>query len=61
VDEYSQYQRSPRECMLEFYDTLKKHGINCSIRLEHGTDIDAACGQLRSKQIKEATGRGEEA
>ncbi len=35
-----------------FYDTLKKNGINCVIRREHGTDIDAACGQLRSKQIK---------
>ena len=22
------------------------------IRKEHGTDIDAACGQLRSKQMK---------
>lgn len=53
VDEHSQYQRSHRETMRSFYDTLKKQGINCSIRLEHGTDIDAACGQLRSKQIKE--------
>jgi 23S rRNA (adenine2503-C2)-methyltransferase len=51
VDEHAQYQRSQHESMLEFYDTLKKQGINCSIRLEHGTDIDAACGQLRSKQI----------
>ncbi|MFO7341421.1 MAG: hypothetical protein C0P66_012820, partial [Bacillaceae bacterium] len=24
------------------------------IRKEHGTDIDAACGQLRSKQLKKA-------
>ncbi|MHB8074376.1 dual-specificity RNA methyltransferase RlmN [Desulfosporosinus fructosivorans] len=52
VDEHTQYQRSQKETMLAFYDTLKKQGINCSIRLEHGTDIDAACGQLRSKQIK---------
>jgi len=51
VDEHSQYQRSEHESMIAFYDTLKKQGINCSIRLEHGTDIDAACGQLRSKQI----------
>ena len=55
VDEHSQYQRSEQQSMLAFYDTLKKQGINCSIRLEHGTDIDAACGQLRSKQIKEST------
>lgn len=51
VDEHHQYQRSEHESMLAFYDTLKKQGISCSIRLEHGTDIDAACGQLRSKQI----------
>jgi 23S rRNA (adenine2503-C2)-methyltransferase len=54
VDEHSQYQRSEQESVLAFYDTLKKKGINCKIRQEHGTDIDAACGQLRSKQIKKA-------
>ncbi|MFK9118552.1 23S rRNA (adenine(2503)-C(2))-methyltransferase RlmN [Peribacillus castrilensis] len=54
VDEHSQYQRSEKESVLSFYDTLKKRGINCKIRQEHGTDIDAACGQLRSKQIKKA-------
>jgi 23S rRNA (adenine2503-C2)-methyltransferase len=54
VDEHSQYQRSELESVLAFYDTLKKRGINCKIRQEHGTDIDAACGQLRSKQIKKA-------
>ena len=54
VDEHSQYQRSDKESVLAFYDTLKKRGINCKIRQEHGTDIDAACGQLRSKQIKKA-------
>ncbi|GAB7054720.1 MULTISPECIES: 23S rRNA (adenine(2503)-C(2))-methyltransferase RlmN [Paenibacillus] len=52
VDEHSQYQRSERESIRAFYDTLKKQGVSCSVRLEHGTDIDAACGQLRSKQIK---------
>ncbi|MEF7439362.1 23S rRNA (adenine(2503)-C(2))-methyltransferase RlmN [Paenibacillus lautus] len=54
VDEHSQYQRSTKESITAFYDTLKKQGISCSVRLEHGTDIDAACGQLRSKQIKKA-------
>lgn len=56
VDEHSQYQRSEHESVRAFYDTLKKRGINCVVRLEHGTDIDAACGQLRSKQIKEVQG-----
>lgn len=51
VNEHPQYQRSEHESMLAFYDVLKKQKINCSIRLEHGADIDAACGQLRSKQI----------
>jgi 23S rRNA (adenine2503-C2)-methyltransferase len=55
VDEHSQYQRSEQESVRAFYDTMKKHDINVSVRLEHGTDIDAACGQLRSKQIKETT------
>ncbi|MEH7131090.1 23S rRNA (adenine(2503)-C(2))-methyltransferase RlmN [Neobacillus drentensis] len=54
VDEHSQYQRSEQESVLSFYDTLKKGGVNCKIRQEHGTDIDAACGQLRSKQIRKA-------
>lgn len=54
VDEHSQYQRSKQEDILAFYDVLKKNGINCTIRMEHGTDIDAACGQLRSKQMKKA-------
>lgn len=57
VDEHSQYQRSEQESVLSFYDTLKKSGINCKIRQEHGTDIDAACGQLRSKQIKKTEAR----
>lgn len=54
VDEHSQYQRSEQESVLAFYDTLKKNDVNCKIRQEHGTDIDAACGQLRSKQIKKS-------
>lgn len=54
VDEHSQYQRSEEETVLAFYDTLKKNGIHCGIRIEHGTDIDAACGQLRSKQMNQA-------
>ncbi|WP_256759669.1 23S rRNA (adenine(2503)-C(2))-methyltransferase RlmN [Cohnella sp. WQ 127256] len=53
VDEHSQYQRPSRDTISAFYDTLKKQGVSCSVRLEHGTDIDAACGQLRSKQIKQ--------
>jgi 23S rRNA (adenine2503-C2)-methyltransferase len=54
VNEHIEYERSEEKSILAFYDTLKKRGINCGIRHEQGTDIDAACGQLRSKQIKKA-------
>ncbi|MFP6582934.1 MAG: 23S rRNA (adenine(2503)-C(2))-methyltransferase RlmN, partial [Candidatus Hydrogenedentota bacterium] len=30
-----------------FKNRLEKHGINATLRLERGQDIDAACGQLR--------------
>lgn len=52
VDEHSQYQRSEKDSITAFYDVLKKQNISVSVRLEHGADIDAACGQLRSKQIR---------
>ncbi|QPS70908.1 23S rRNA (adenine(2503)-C(2))-methyltransferase RlmN [Lactococcus garvieae] len=52
VAEHIKYERSTRSDTTKFYDVLKKNGINCVVRQEHGTDIDAACGQLRSKQIR---------
>ena len=52
VSEHDQYSRSPKERVLAFYATLKKKGVNCVVRQEHGTDIDAACGQLRSNTMK---------
>lgn len=35
-----------------FYDQLMKLGVRCTIRKEHGGDIDAACGQLRVKHMR---------
>lgn len=52
VDEKTEYKKSSRETVTAFYDVLKRHGINSTIRQEQGADIDAACGQLRSKQIR---------
>ncbi|MFT8390013.1 MAG: 23S rRNA (adenine(2503)-C(2))-methyltransferase RlmN [Sporolactobacillus sp.] len=52
VEEHAEYQRSDKQSVIAFYEVLKKRGINAVIRKEFGTDIDAACGQLRSKQIK---------
>lgn len=52
VDEHIEYRRSSSENIQAFYETLKGEGIQCGVRWENGADIDAACGQLRSKQIK---------
>ncbi|HZG61142.1 MAG TPA: 23S rRNA (adenine(2503)-C(2))-methyltransferase RlmN [Anoxybacillus sp.] len=49
------YVRTPRDQIFAFERTLKKHGINVTIRREQGHDIDAACGQLRAKERKEET------
>ena len=46
------YKRSTQEAMHIFYDQLKKRSLNVTLRKEQGSDIEAACGQLRSKHIK---------
>lgn len=46
------FKRSTPEAMHAFYDQLKKRSLNVTLRKEQGGDIDAACGQLRSKHIK---------
>ncbi len=46
------YRRSKMENQLAFYDVLKKGGINVTLRKEMGHDINAACGQLRSQNLR---------
>lgn len=46
------YKRSSKDDMVKFFDQLKKRKINVQLRREQGSDIDAACGQLRSKHLK---------
>ena len=46
------FKRSTPEAMHAFFDQLKKRRLNVTLRKEQGSDIDAACGQLRSKHIK---------
>ncbi|SFD66501.1 23S rRNA m(2)A-2503 methyltransferase [Lentibacillus persicus] len=58
VSEHDQYQRSDSSTIQAFYETLKENGLNCGVRWENGADIDAACGQLRSKQVKKETTAG---
>ncbi len=42
-----EFKRSSKDNIKTFYDTLKKNGINVTIRKEFGGTIKAACGQLR--------------
>ena len=44
------YKRSKKETISAFYDILKKNRINVTVRREYGSNISAACGQLRSKK-----------
>ena len=48
VDEHGYKQVGFVQAM-KFYDNLMKSGVKCTLRQEHGSDIDAACGQLRAK------------
>ena len=47
------YTKSSNENIMKFRDYLNDHGIVATIRRELGSDIDAACGQLRRKNLKE--------
>jgi 23S rRNA (adenine2503-C2)-methyltransferase len=43
------YKRPSRQAQEEFKRVLQRSGKTVTIRLERGTDIDAACGQLHNK------------
>ena len=51
VDEKG-FQGVDHAAAMVFYDQLMKLGVRCTIRKEHGSDIDAACGQLRVKHLQ---------
>ncbi len=44
------FRKSPPENVKRFFTTLQENGVNATIRREFGSDIDAACGQLRAKK-----------
>ena len=46
------YTKSTNENIIKFRDYLNDHGIVATIRRELGSDIDAACGQLRRQSLK---------
>ncbi len=52
VDE-SKYESARMDRVRKFQSVLKKYGVEATIRRELGSDINAACGQLRRRYMKE--------
>ena len=42
------FKRPTKNNILEFERILSDAGVNCTVRVEKGTEISAACGQLRT-------------
>ena len=49
------FQQASEEATNAYITALEKNNIVAKVRRSRGKDIDAACGQLRSKQIKKNT------
>ena len=49
--EKGKYTKSTNENIIKFRDYLNDNGIVATIRRELGSDIDAACGQLRRQNL----------
>ena len=47
------YTKSTNENIIKFRDYLNNNGIVATIRRELGSDIEAACGQLRRQNLKD--------
>ncbi len=45
------FKRPTEDSVLEFERILSNAGVNCTVRVEKGTEISAACGQLRTDII----------
>ncbi len=43
-----EFKKTDKNKIMEFYDILKKNKINVTVRKEFGSEVSAACGQLRS-------------
>lgn len=51
--ENGEFTKSSNDNIIKFRDYLNDNGIVATIRRELGSDIDAACGQLRRKNLKQ--------
>jgi 23S rRNA (adenine2503-C2)-methyltransferase len=48
----NEFKRSKESRSRPFFDYLMKNKVNVTLRREQGHDIDAACGQLRVKELQ---------
>jgi len=44
------YDKPSENVVVSFVETLRKAGFESALRHEKGSDIDAACGQLRQRR-----------
>ena len=47
------YRSTKHDEAESFFQVLYNQGINATVRMEHGNDISAACGQLRAQKMQE--------
>lgn len=47
------FRKSNSEKVMMFKKIIENAGVTCTVRRELGSDIEAACGQLRRKYLKE--------
>jgi 23S rRNA (adenine2503-C2)-methyltransferase len=47
------YSRPTPEALAAFTETLRRAGVSVKVRKRKGSEIDAACGQLRRKVEQE--------
>ncbi len=45
-----EFKKTNNEKVMKFYDILKKNKINVTVRREFGSEVSAACGQLRANE-----------
>ncbi len=47
-----EFSRPSRKRVLAFQYILRDGGVNCTVRVEKGSEISAACGQLRTDMVQ---------
>lgn len=53
LNEVAESPLKPSRRVREFQERLERQGITATVRRKLGSDIDASCGQLRRKRLKE--------